>query len=246
MKKIRVEITDKNQLAQALQSDRFEYIYAHERVLDNDTAFKEKIIIIPEIFLGDCEEKTLARLKSLKKLGFNHALAHTVGHIPLIQKAEMTVHGGIRLNVANSLAAEFFAEQGVRDIIVSSELTATKIKALKCPVPFGVAAYGRLSLMVMRRCPIKDGKPCNNGKSCGRYLVDRQGKKLKVLCSNTVRLLNPDILTIADKKEDFPTADFFLLTFTDEKDIISVTEAFINGKKPLDGFTRGLYYRGVE
>lgn len=246
MKKIRVEITDKNQLAQALQSDMFEYIYAPERILDNDTAFKEKIIIIPEIFLGDCEEKTLARLKCLKQLGFNHALAHTVGHIPLIQKAEMTLHGGIRLNIANSLAAKFFAEQGMKDIIISCELTAAKIRALKSPVPFGITAYGRLPLMIMRRCPIKDGQPCNNGKSCGGYIVDRQGKRLKVLCSNTVRLLNPDILTIADKKEDFPTADFFLLTFTDEKDIISVTEDFIKGKKPSDGFTRGLYYRGVE
>lgn len=246
MKKIRAEITDKIQLAQALQSDRFEYIYAPEGVLDNDTAFKDKIIVVPEIFLGDCEEKTSARLKSLKKMGFSHALAHTVGHIPLIQKAEMILHGGMRLNIANSLAAEFFAEQGVKDMIVSCELTAAKIRALKSPVPFGITAYGRLPLMIMRRCPIKNGKPCNNGKSCGKHLVDRQGKKLKVLCSNTVRLLNPDILTVTDKKEDFPTVDFFLMTFTDEKDIISVTEDFIKGKKPSDDFTRGLYYRGVE
>lgn len=246
MKKLRAEVADKKQLAQALSSDRFEYIYVHERFLDKDIVQKEKIIIVPDIFLGDCEEKTLERLKELNKLGFSRALAHTVGHIPLIQKAEMTLHGGMRLNIANSLSAEFFAEHGAEDIIVSCELTASKIKALNCSVPFGVIAYGRLPLMITRRCPIKDGKPCSNGKNCGKYIIDRQGKKLKTLCSNTVELLNPDILTIADKSVDFPTADFFVLKFTDEKDIISVTEDFIKGKKPTEGFTRGLYYRGVE
>lgn len=246
MKKLRAEIADKKQLVQALSSDRFEYIYAHERFLDRDTAKKEKIIVVPDIFLGDCEEKTLERLQELNKRGFSRAIAHTVGHIPLIQKAEMTLHGGVRLNIANSLSAEFFAEQGAEDIIVSCELTAAKIKALKCPVPFGVIAYGRLPLMITRRCPVKDGKPCSSGKNCGKYITDRQGKKLKTLCSNTVELLNPDILTIADKIGDFPAADFFVLKFTDEKDIISVTEDFIKGKKPQEGFTRGLYYRGVE
>ncbi|MDE6724701.1 MAG: U32 family peptidase [Ruminiclostridium sp.] len=246
MKKLRAEVTDKKQLVQALSSDRFEYIYAHERLLDKDTSKKEKIIVVPDIFLGDCEEKTLERLKELNKLGFSRALAHTVGHIPLIQKAEMALHGGMRLNIANSLSAEFFAEQGAEDLIVSCELTAAKIKALNCPVTFGVIAYGRLPLMITRRCPINDGKPCNNGKNCGKYITDRQGKKLKTLCSNTVELLNPNILTIADKIGDFPTTDHFVLRFTDEKDIILVTEDFIKGKKPQESFTRGLYYRGVE
>ena len=246
MKKLRAEVADKKQLEQALSSDKFEYIYAHERLLDKDTPQKEKIIAVPDIFLGDCEEKTLERLKRLKALGFGRAIAHTVGHIPLIQKAEMTLHGGMRLNISNSLSAEFFAEQGAEDIIVSFELTAAKIKSMSCPVPYGVMAYGRLPLMVARRCPINDGRPCNNGKNCGKYLTDRQGKKLKTLCSNTVELLNPDVLTIADKTADFSTADFFVLKFTDEKDIISLTEEFIKGKKSTEGFTRGLYYRGVE
>ena len=251
MKKLRAEVTDKKQLEQAINYGKFEYIYAHERLLDKDIPQKEKIIVVPDIFLGDCEEKTLNRLKELKELGFSRALAHTVGHIPLIQKAGMTLHGGMRLNIANSLSADFFAEQGAADIIVSCELTVSKIKALNSPVPYGVIAYGRLPLMVMRRCPVKDGKPCNNGRNCCKNLTDRHGKKLKTLCSNTVELLNPDILTIADKILDFPTTEFFVLKFTDEKDIISPTEDFIKGRKPQgsftkENFTRGLYYRGVE
>lgn len=246
MKKLRAEVADADQLEQALRCNAFEFIYAPEKLLNKDTLFKEKIIAVPNVFLGDCEDKTLSRLTELEKWGFQKALAHTVGHIPLIQKAKMMIYGGMRLNITNSLSAEFFAEQDVRDFIVSCELTAAKIKALKCAVPFGVIGYGRLPLMVTRRCPVKDGRPCDNGKSCGKYLADRQGKQIKTLCSNTVELLNPDILTISDKTDDFSTVDFFVLRFTDEKDIISVTDEFIKGKKPQSRFTRGLYYRGVE
>lgn len=243
---IRAEITDKKQLAQALELEELQYIYAPERLLDEATPSKDRIIVVPNIFLGDCEDKTLNRLRELKKYGYNRALAHTVGHIELINNADMVVHGGMRLNITNSLSADFFAEQGLIDIIASCELTAGKIRALKCSVPVGVMGYGRLPLMVTRRCPIKDGKLCDNGKSCGKYLTDRQGKRIYTVCFNAVELLNPDVLTIADKKEDFPTAAFFVLKFTVESNIISAVNDFIKGKKPEKEFTRGLYYRGVE
>ncbi|MCM1298491.1 MAG: U32 family peptidase [Firmicutes bacterium] len=245
-KRLRAEVADRRQLEQALGFGGFQYIYADERLLTADTPQKEKIIAVPPIFLGDCEEYTEKRLNKLKALGFDRALAHTVGHIPLIEASGMKFHGGMRLNIANSASAAFFAEQGMEDMILSCELTASRIKALSCKLPFGVMAYGNLPLMVTRRCPINDGKPCGSAKNCGKALIDRQGRRLKTLCSNTVEILNPDILTIADKTEDFPTVDFFLLKFTCESDIISVTESFLKGKKPQSGFTRGLYYRGVE
>lgn len=245
-KNLRAEVTDKKQLEQALSSDKFRFVYAPMKLLSADTTCKDRIIIIPPVFLGDCEDSVGERLRELKALGYEHALVHTVGHISLIENAGLEAHGGIRLNIANSGAAEYFAERGIRDLILSCELTAGRINKLSCSVPKGITAYGRLSLMITRRCPINDGKPCGGKKSCGRTLVDRQGKKIKVICDNTVELLNPDVLTLADKTEDFSSVDFFVLRFTDEKDIVSVTEAFQKGVIPEKGFTRGLYYRGVE
>lgn len=245
-KNLRAETANSKQLEQALSYGKFQYIYADERLLTAETPQKEKIIAVPPVFLGDCEEYTLNRLDKLKSWGYEHALAHTADHIPLIEKSGMKLHGGMRLNIANSRTAEFFAEQGAEDVVLSCELTAARIRALKCSIPFGIIAYGSLPLMVTRRCPVNDGKPCNNGKSCGGFLTDRQGKKLKTLCSNTVEILNPDVLTIADKIENFPTVNFFVLKFTHEWDIIKITESFLKGEKPKSGFTRGLYYRGVE
>lgn len=243
---IRAEITDENQLRQALQYPDFQYIYAPERLLTSSTPEKDRIIVVPPVFLADCEQYIGKRLKELHEMGFSHALAHTVDHILLIEAANLTLHGGSRLNITNTVSANFFTEQGFEDVILSLELTAKRINDLKTAIPKGVTAYGRLPLMITRRCPINDGRSCNNGKPCGKTITDRRGKTIVPICSNTVELLNPDTLNIADKLEDFPTADFFLLKFTVEKDITAVTDKFISGAKPTGDFTRGLYYRGVE
>lgn len=244
--KIRAEISDTNQLKQALEYGRFDYLYVPEKFLNSDISDKEKIIVIPPVFLGDCEKQITVRLKELKALGFKRALAHTAGHIPVIAESGLYVHGGMRLNVTNSKAAGFFAGLGLEDLILSCELTAARIRSVKSCVTTGIVAYGRLPLMITRRCPINDGKPCGNKEGCGKFLTDRRGEKIKALCSNMVELLNPDILTIADKQNDFSAMDFFILRFTDEKDIVSVTGDFQKGIVPKKNFTRGLYYRGVE
>ena len=243
---LRAEVTDENQLSQALQHPAFQYIYAPQQLLTASTPDKERIIAIPPVFLADCEQSTVKSLRELREMGFSHALAHTADHILLIGSAGLTLHGGSRLNITNSLSADFFADQGFEDIILSTELTAGRINALKTAIPKGIAAYGRLPLMINRRCPINDGKPCNNGRQCGKTITDRRGKTIVPICSNTVELLNPDTLDIADKLDDFPAADFFLLKFTVEKDITAITDKFTSGEKPTGDFTRGLYYRGVE
>ena len=243
---LRAEITNELQLQQALQYSDFQYIYAPERLLASSTPEKDRIIAVPPVFLADCEQYVGERLRQLQEMGFSHALAHTVDHILLIEAANLTLHGGSRLNVTNSVSADFFTEQGFADIILSPELTVKRINDLQTAIPKGVISYGRLPLMINRRCPINDGKPCNNGKPCGKTLTDRRGKTIIPICSNTVELLNPDTLNIADLLTDFSTADFFLLKFTVEKDIINLTDSFRSGEKPKGDFTRGLYYRGVE
>ena len=196
---IRAEITNEAQLRQALQYPDFQYIYVPERLLTPSIPEKDRIIAVPPVFLADCEQQIGERLKQLHDMGFSHALVHTVDHIPLTEAASLTLHGGSRLNITNSISASFFTEQGFADLILSTELTAKRINSLQTTIPKGVAAYGKLSLMITRRCPINDGKPCNNGKKCGKTITDRRGKTIVPIFSNTVELLNHDTLNIADK-----------------------------------------------
>ncbi len=248
---LRAEISDENQLSQALELP-FELIYAPMGLLSEKTPNKDKIAIIPPFVLSDCEEETEKRLDELRKIGFTKALAHTLGHAFLLKKHGFSVFGGFRMNVLNGLSARVCENYGFEDITLSFEGTAQKLSEIPCGVPRGIVAYGRLPLMIMRRCPIADGAACGKkspfgeGKSCGGAIFDRLGNKILVHCGgNSVELLNPDVLVMSDKRDMLGKFDFCVLKFTDETDISPIFEMYKNGKKPSGKLTRGLYYRGA-
>lgn len=247
----RAEVYDENQLTQALELP-FELVYAPMGLLSEKTPNKEKIVIIPPFVLSDCEEETERRLDELRENGFTKALAHTLGHAYLLKKHGFSVLGGFRMNVLNGLSARVCEDFGFEDITLSFEGTAQKLSEISCGIPRGIIAYGRLPLMIMRRCPIADGAACGKktpfgeGKSCGGAIFDRLGNKIPVQCGgNSVELLNPDVLVMSDKRETLGKFDFCVLKFTDETDISPIFEMYKNGKKPSGKLTRGLYYRGA-
>lgn len=247
----RAEVSDENQLNQALELP-FELIYAPMGLLSENTPSKEKIAIIPPFILSDCEEETEKRLEKLREFGFTKALAHTLGHAFLLKKHGFSVLGGFRMNVLNSLSARVCEGFGFEDITLSFEGTAAKLSEINCPIPRGILAYGRLPLMITRRCPISDGAPCGRktpfgeGKACGEALLDRMGNRVPVHCGgNSVELLNPDVLVMSDKREILEKFDFAVLKFTDETELAPILEMYKNAKKPEGKLTRGLYFRGA-
>lgn len=247
--KLRAWVYTPEQLADALASRDIEAVYAPSELLDERNAeHAGRIIALTPEFLGGFEKQTERELRRIGALGFDHALAHTTGHIELLEKVGSRIHGGVRLNVTNSESMRFFADCGVCDIIVSQELTVRRINALEKPVPTGFIAYGKTALMLNRRCPVRDGRPCGGrDKGCNRQITDRKGNKLDVLCSeNSVEILNSDTLILSDRLQDFRT-DFAVLRFTAETDVNAVIENYVKGRPPFcEHFTRGLYYRGVS
>ena len=223
--KYRAEISTKEQLSEALEIQDFEYIYAPMEFLGADTPEKQRIIAIPPVFLGGNEQKIAEQLCNLKQIGFKGALAHTLGHIELIKNAGLSAHGGFRLNITNSLALEKHTELGLKDAISSVEAQVSGT---------GIIAYGKIPLMLLRRCPVKDDKPC--GKSGCQVLTDRLGNKLQTICRyGEVEVLNPDPIILSDKKL---TANFAVLKFSPGE---SVTV-----KPSVKKFTRGLYFKKVK
>lgn len=242
----RAEVSTANQFEQALAIDDFQYIYVPMDLLTAQTPDKFRIIAVPPAFLGDCEKAVAKKLLELKSNGFEHVLSHTTGHLELINSLKMKAHGGFRMNIENSLMEGFLERNGLVDTTLSIELTKAQSEAIKCNVPRGAIAYGKLPLMMTRRCPINDGKPCNTAEKCGKKITDRKGNEFSVLCSNTVEILNPDTLFLSDKLSDFAYFDFLTLRFTDENDIGRILEMYQNNIKPDGKLTRGLYYRGTE
>ncbi len=240
----RAEVYTRAQLESVLRDSRIEAVYAPLDLIDGYLSGEaDRIILVPPVYLADCEESVRDRLERMKRLGFRKALAHTVGHMELLRGLGIEIHGGVRLNCANSEALLFFSECGAVDVIVSVELSAREICRLKKPFEIGFVAYGHLPLMITRRCSINDGKPCG-GENCGKTLTDRTGRRLNVICSrNTAEILNSEPLHVGDRLGDFENADFAVLKFTVETKTEPIISAFCEGRRtdsPV--FTRGLYF----
>ncbi len=244
--KFRAEVADNSQLLQAL-SLPFEVVYAPMKLLSAETPHKEKIAVIPPLFLADCEEQVRDSLRRLKKCGFSKGAAHTLGHARLLMEEGFEALGGYRLNVINNYAADFYRRLGLCDLTLSFEGTVQQLAEIRCGIPRGILAYGRLPLMAMRRCPIADGKPCGSDIPCGKSITDRRGSDMPVLCGgNYVELLNPDILIMSDRQRALQQFDFAVLKFTGEAQLAPVLDMYLNNKKPDGSLTRGLYFRGAE
>lgn len=250
---IRAEISTERQFSEALQDTAYEYVYAPMHLISKngkeiDESNMKRIILVPPVFLGGDEKKIAEELIALRKSGITKALAHTLGHIELLNSVNLIPFGAFRLNITNSLALAEYEKLGLSDIILSIELTIKAALNMKKSekTKTGIIAYGRLSLMTVRRCPVSDGKPCGGNDNCIKEITDRLGNKLPLLCGNAIEILNPDKLILSDKKYDTEQFDFIVLKFTDETNITDVKRMYENGEKPSGKLTRGLYYRGVE
>lgn len=201
---------------------------------------REKIIISPPRFIVD-EEKLSDRLSELKNLGIGHILCHTIDGAAMGKALGFTLHGSFTMNIFNSYSAEYLQNLGFEDCIISPEMTLNQLENMRTSLPLGALIYGRLPLMLTRNCPIKNEIGCKN---CTGSLIDRTSRKLPVACSKDyVEILNSDILCMADRADKFQNTAFFAVLFHDEDK--NGTIAAIQGKKPADSVTRGLYYRGV-
>jgi putative protease len=99
------------------------------------------------------------------------------------------LHGDFRLNVYNSESASVYAERGFSSLIVSPEVGASVTAGLACPIPKGYVVYGRLPLMTMEKCMIRDAFSDKDDRASCRYcdthkisrLTDRTGASFPVV-----------------------------------------------------------------
>ena len=245
----RCEVYSAEQLRQALELP-FGLIYAPIRLLDENTPDKDRIAVIPPFVLQGEEEHLRNRLRELHGMGFTRAMAQTLGHSQLLKEEGWLIHGGHRMNVINSYSAEVCGRVGFEDVTLSFEGTAAQLAEIQSPIPRGIIAYGRLPLMIMRRCPVSGGAPCGRVHlydDCGSHICDRRGNQMPVLCGgSSVEILNPDLLIMSDRMKSVEPFDFAVLKFTDEQELKPVLDMYLNDRKPNGALTRGLYFRGAE
>ncbi len=154
-------------------------------------------------------------LKDLHNAGVTGVQVQNIGAIAPAKALGFQISGGAGLNVFNTVALAEYAEMGLADCIVSTELSAAGCNKLGGVLPRGAVVYGHLPVMRMRACPLKSPGGCGACPGHGT-LTDRKGVIWALACDERqyTSLYNPVPLYTADFA---PLAvDFEMLQFTDE------------------------------
>ena len=233
-----------------------------QEIADHEAELAEMIARYPAVRFGvilprvvwDRELPQLHReLQGAQRAGVTEALLGHIGQLPLARTYGLVPRGDFGLGLGNDLAAKELARLGFASATLSFERKLAQLRDLSKPLDTELLVYGRLPLMLTESCVLKNrGKGCHCQES-PQSLQDRKGALFPVEpawgCRNEV--FNGKILWLADKAADWTRvgAAYARLTFLRESpsDCLRVLEAYQTGAgEPPDGFTRGLYYRGVE
>lgn len=194
------------------------------------------------------------QLRTVYEMGVRQVLAGNLGQLHIARAAGFAVRGDFGLNIVNSRAMRYLREQGLDSQLLSFELTLPQIRDISKAVPSEVLVYGRLPLMLMENCVMKNRTgicACQTGTV---RLVDRVGEEFPIVkdpgtCRNV--LLNGKKLYLLDKKDALRGMGLWALRlqFTTENpgEIDKVLMDY-QGRAVFDAgsYTRGLYSRGVE
>ena len=217
--------------------------------------------ILPPVIFDREAEAVEAELADAIRGGIRHLLVGNLGHLPLVYRTaercgvpmeELFIHGDLRLNTANTPAAARFLSIGFCDLILSPELTLPRMRdigsALGAPAA-GAVVYGRLPLMILEKCAIREVyrhmKPdavCR--EVCARntaVMRDRMGKDFPILREDSPRgtghrnlVCNSLPTGMSDRREELSRAGIrqrhFIFTVETPADVDRVIAAYRDGR----------------
>ena len=210
--------------------------------------------ILPRVIWSGELAPIARQLRTVYEMGVRQVLAGNLGQLHIARAAGFAVRGDFGLNIVNSRAMRYLREQGLDSQLLSFELTLPQIRDISKAVPAELLIYGRLPLMLMENCVMKNRTgicACQTGTV---RLVDRVGEAVPIVkdpgtCRNV--LLNGKKLYLLDKKDALRGMGLWALRlqFTTENpgEIDKVLMDY-QGRAVFDAgsYTRGLYSRGVE
>lgn len=210
--------------------------------------------ILPRVIWSGELAPVARQLRTVYEMGVRQLLAGNLGQLHIARAAGFAVRGDFGLNIVNSRAMRYLREQGLDSQLLSFELTLPQIRDISKAVPAELLIYGRLPLMLMENCVMKNRTgicACQTGTV---RLVDRVGEEFPIVkdpgtCRNV--LLNGKKLYLLDKKDAFRGMGLWALRLqftTENPSEIDKVLMDYQGRAVFDAgsYTRGLYSRGVE
>lgn len=191
-------------------------------------------------------------LEAVRKLGVQDALVGNLGLIGPARELGFNLRGDFGLGAFNSQALKELKRLGFVSAAASFELRLSQVRDLSKCIDTELIVYGRLPLMIMENCIIKNRTglcACENVNQ----LTDRTSVRFPVVKARGCRneLLNAKKLFLADKQKEYQKIGLWgaRLSFTTEnpRECVQVTERYLErGSYEPNDYTRGLYYREVE
>ncbi|MCR1910303.1 U32 family peptidase [Flavonifractor plautii] len=192
------------------------------------------------------------KLEQVRALGVKDALLGNLGMFPIARGLGFTLRGDFGLEIYNAQALKEYKRLGLQSATLSFELKLAQLRDLSKCLDTELITYGRLPLMLMENCIIK-----NRTGSCGcqntNILTDRKGARFPVVSAPGCRneLLNSQKLFLADKAADYRRiglwAQRLLFTTENPRECVQVAQRYLEqGSWAPNEYTRGLYYRDVE
>ncbi len=212
-------------------SDYFDIIYLPLEEYRSDRA--NGVIIPPVIFEYELE-KVRKMLEKAKEDGARHALITNPGQIRFAQSMGFECHGDFRLNVTNKHSVKELLRLGLADIIPSPELTLVRVSELGARASSNAIVYGRIPMMLLEKCVIKQLSGCESCEKNKGMLTDRMGEKFPVYrtCDHRNTVYNSRVTYMADKKEALLSAGIvgghYIFTDENKEKVSAVIKAYKN------------------
>ena len=158
-----------------LAREFFERIYLP---LGKETPETDGIILPPVIFERDLKVVQKMLLNAAQK-GVRYALVGNLGHIDIVKQAGLVPVGDFRFNVTNCETVCVLEEMGIDSLILSPELTLPQARDVGGDT--SLIVYGRIPLMTVEKCVIREIANCDTCAQNAAVLTDRRGVSFPVL-----------------------------------------------------------------
>ena len=146
--------------------------------IDQESPHANGVILPAVLFQRDLPVLSL-RLAELKKKGVKYALVGNLGHLQAVKKSGLSPMGDFRLNITNRETVCQLEQLGISCSVLSPELTLPQARDVGGNT--AITVYGRIPLMTLEKCVIREIADCNTCGANKAVLCDRMGAKFPVL-----------------------------------------------------------------
>ncbi len=129
-----------------------EYI-AH---IDDAKKYENIGVALPPVAFDHETSMVREMAKRAVEAGCKMALVSGFWQSELCDELGIEKHGDIRLNAYNSTSVSVYAKRGFASLVLSPEIGVSASMGVASSIPKGYVIYGRLPLMTMEKCAIRD------------------------------------------------------------------------------------------